>query len=100
MKTIAKLLAVIGLSLAVATPAMAWGDREQGIVAGAAGLWAIQQLSRAGQPQVVYQGAPVYQAPPPVYYPQPSYTYRPMYRAVDVFDSGCQCYRTVMVQIN
>ena len=103
MKMLSKMLAVIGLSVAVSTPAMAWGDREQGILAGAAGLWAIQQLNRVGQqPPVVYQGnpAPVYQAPPPVYYPQPSYTYRPMYRAVDVFDSGCQCYRTVMVQIN
>lgn len=102
MKLFTKVVAAAVLAASVSTPAFAWGDREQGILAGAAGLWAIQQLNRAGQPQVVYQGspAPVYQTAPPVYFPQPSYTYRPMYKAVDVFIPECNCTRTVMVQVN
>lgn len=35
--------------------AMAWGEREQGILAGAAGLWVFQQLNKSGQPS----GTPV-----------------------------------------
>lgn len=98
-----KLIAVSLLAAAVSTPAFAWGDREQGILAGAAGLWAIQQLNRAGQ------HPPVYQVPQPVYQ-QPhmhipgvvhrDFIHRPMYKAVDIFIPECNCTRTVMVQIN
>ena len=97
-----KLIAVTLLAATVSAPALAWGDREQGILAGAAGLWAIQQLNKAGQqpvyqaPQPVYQQAPVY-VPVPVYR---DYIHRPMYKAVDVYIPECNCTRTVMVQIN
>ena len=67
-----KIIASLLISSTIATPAMAWGDREQGILTGVAGLWVVQQLHRAGQqqqqpvyvhqqPQVVY--VPVVQAP-------------------------------------
>lgn len=63
-----KVIAGLLVSMMVSTSAMAWGEREQGILAGVAGLWIFQQLDKAGQPQqppvVVYQQAPVYQAPP------------------------------------
>ena len=68
-----KVLASLLIASTIATPAMAWGEREQGILTGVAGLWVVQQLHRAGQqqqpqpvivqqqPQVVY--VPVVQAP-------------------------------------
>lgn len=91
---------IVGTSL-FASNAFAWGDREQGILAGAAGLWVIQQLNK---PNVQSAPAPVYTDPryPGTVFqgPAPSYTYRPMYRAVDVFIPECNCYRTVMVQVN
>jgi hypothetical protein len=71
MKKVIVTLAVIG-SL-ISTSAMAWGDREQGILTGVAGLWIYQQLDRAGrQPQPVYvQPQPVYVQQQPVYVLQP-----------------------------
>jgi len=72
---------VAGLAIALcASSAMAWGEREQGILTGVAGLWAFQQLDRAGrQPQPVYvQPQPVYVQPQPVYVqPQPHYSLTP-----------------------
>lgn len=57
-------------TLVASTSALAWGDREQGIVQGAAGLWIAQQLYKAGnQPQVVVQQ--------PIYQPQPQVVYQP-----------------------
>lgn len=53
MKT--KLLAIALIGTFISAPAMAWGEREQGILAGAAGLWLIQRLN---QPPVVVQQAP------------------------------------------
>jgi hypothetical protein len=50
-----KLLAVL-VAVSVASPAFAWGDREQGILTGVAGLWIFQQLNK---PPVVVQQAPV-----------------------------------------
>ena len=44
------------------------GQREQGALAGVAGLWIFQQLSK---PQVVVQQPPVVYAPPQVVYTQP-----------------------------
>jgi hypothetical protein len=58
MKT--KLLAVALIGSLLSAPAMAWGDREQGILAGAAGLWLIQRLN---QPPVVVQQAPQFPVP-------------------------------------
>ena len=52
--------------LVFSNSAFAWGDREQGALAGIVGLWAIQQLHRGGQPQVIHQQTPpviVQQAP-------------------------------------
>lgn len=93
-----KLVAVSAiLATLMSSPAMALGDVERGALYGIAGLWTFQQLSRIGQP---------YYGPPPIAsYPTPAapiggYTYRPMYRAVDVFIPECNCYRTIMVQIN
>lgn len=45
MKTIFS-AAVLAVGLSVSATANAWGDREQGALAGAAGLWAIQQLNK------------------------------------------------------
>ncbi|MES2666784.1 MAG: peptidoglycan-binding domain-containing protein [Pseudomonadota bacterium] len=87
--------AVTALSLAVlsASPAQAWGEREQGFVAGVAtsvivGAIAndIRQKNRGRQQQQYYQppryqpqpqyyqGPRHYQQPRPVYAPQPSYS--------------------------
>jgi hypothetical protein len=70
-----KFIVTVIAGLVFSNSAFAWGDREQGALAGIAGLWAIQQLQRGGQPQVVYQQSPpviVQQAPviihqPPIY---------------------------------
>lgn len=58
---------VAGLIVAVsATSAMAWGDREQGALAGIVGTILLQ---KAMQPQPVYQQQPqmVYQQPQQIY---------------------------------
>jgi hypothetical protein len=58
-----KIIAGLLVSFMFTTSAFAWGDREQGMLAGAAGLWVFQQLNKAGQPQgdrvVIQQQAPV-----------------------------------------
>lgn len=68
----------------LAQSANAWGPKEQGVIAGAAGLWAIQQLSKPhyqAVPQPQIQAVPVYVypsqpqvliAPPPPPYVSPS----------------------------
>lgn len=78
-----KILFVFLLST-LAQTANAWGPKEQGVLAGAAGLWAIQQLSKPQyqtSPQPVIQPVPVYVypsqpqmviAPPPPTYSLPS----------------------------
>ena len=67
--------------LAVSTigSAFAWGAREQGALAGIAGVWAYQQLTR---PAVVYQPQPraIYQQQTyPQVYPQQEYRVMPQY---------------------
>lgn len=47
MKT--KLLVVALITILFSSTVMAWGDREQGIISGIAGLWIFQQLSRPNQ---------------------------------------------------
>jgi hypothetical protein len=77
-KYVSALVVALGL---ISTNAHAWGDREQGILAGAAGLWVFQQLNKAGQTQgqpvivqqvppsnVPYVSPPVYTAPKPQQY--------------------------------
>ena len=79
-KVIAGLLVSVGILTSAS--AHAWGPREQGILAGAAGLWTIQQLTRPnaiinvnGNPvnvnPVYVQPAPQVYVSPPVYAPQP-----------------------------
>lgn len=55
-------LIVAALVSSLVSPAFAWGDREQGILTGVAGLWLWQRLN---QPQVIGspQGYPVPQGP-------------------------------------
>lgn len=98
MKTLNKLLAAVGLSFTIAaSPAHAWGAREQAATAGIASVLLYQQIT---QPRVYVQPPPQPVVP---YYPgtvYPDYIYRPMYKAVDVFVPECQCYRTILVQVN
>ena len=63
--------------LVFSNSAFAWGDREQGALAGIVGLWAIQQLHRGGQPQVIYQQTPpvIVQQPPVIVQQSPVYVY-------------------------
>jgi hypothetical protein len=46
-----KIIGSLLISMMFSSSAFAWGDREQGILTGVAGLWAFQQLNKAGQPQ-------------------------------------------------
>jgi hypothetical protein len=75
-----KFIVAVVAGLVFSSSAFAWGPREQGALAGIAGLWAFQQLQRAGQPQVIYQQTPpvimqqppvIMQQPPVIYAPQP-----------------------------
>lgn len=78
MNTIRHLVTTAVLTL-VAGSAQAWGEREQGFVAGIAGAWLFNQLSRPDpQPPWVVPPAPAV-TPAPVYvYPEPPvYVYRP-----------------------
>jgi hypothetical protein len=63
---------VVLMSALVSTNALAWGDREQGILAGMAALWAFQKLNQAdaAPPQ------PVYVRPQPVYVDRPVVEYQ------------------------
>lgn len=59
MKKVIASALVLGL---LSSPALAWGDREQGILTGIAGLWVFQQLDKSGKPQndpVIVQQPPV-----------------------------------------
>ncbi len=67
--------ALLLITFFVSTQVNAWGAREQGILAGASGLWIIQQLTKPSVqqapqpayilPQPTVQPAPVYIQPPP-----------------------------------
>ena len=48
-----KIIATAILALAASTPAWAWGDREQGLVAGIVGTIIVQEITRTQQPQVM-----------------------------------------------
>ena len=67
----AALLATIGFS----NPALAWGEREQGALAGIVGTLLFQHIQRDGghrQPDPV-----IVQQPPIIYQPQPQVIYAP-----------------------
>ena len=103
MNRFAKLIAVAAIAASVATPALAWGEREQGALAGIVGTLILQNAMRNAQPYPTPYPAPVYVPPPvvhvpaPVYIPQPQY--RPMWRRVDVYIPECNCVRTIDVQV-
>ena len=71
-----KFIVALMIGMLVSTSAFAWGPREQGILTGAAAVWVIQQLNKAGQPHghgqphgdhVIIQHPPVVvQQQPPV----------------------------------
>lgn len=60
----------------IASQSHAWGPREQGILAGVAGVWAIQQLAKPAQAQPTYSMPPV-MMPQQVIQPVPVYVYPP-----------------------
>ena len=63
-----KFIAITALAATVATassPAMAWGDREQGILTGIVGTIIFQDIQRNRQ-QVYQQPQVIYQQPAPV----------------------------------
>lgn len=74
-----RILALITAAL-LATPAFAWGDREQGALAGIAATLIFQNLQRDAQT-----------APPPVIYqPQPQIIYQPQSQVI-VQNTGIVC---------
>lgn len=67
---------------AISTPALAWGDREQGVLAGIVGTLILQNIHRDSQrtipnPQPVYVPGPVIVQQPPVVVHQPPVVYAP-----------------------
>ena len=95
-ETIMKKL-VLAAALIASTPAFAWGEREQGALAGVAGLWIFQQLSK---PQVVVQQPPVIVQQPPVYsLPRSQHGGTPIYERRTQWDANCNCYIVVYNQI-
>lgn len=112
MKTLSKVLTAAVLSTAIATPALAWGEREQGALAGIVGTLILQQIARDGQaapvpaprPPVVYGGGVyvppvVVHVPPHVHHHPHVHAPRPMWRRVDVYIPECNCVRTIDVQV-
>ena len=72
----AKIITTVALVCATATPAMAWGDREQGALVGIGALLLGQQLINQNQQQYAPQPQYQYQQPQPQYQyqqPQPQY---------------------------
>jgi len=109
-ETIMKKL-VLAAALIASTPAFAWGEREQGALAGVAGLWIFQQLSKpqvvvqqppviVQQPPVIVQQPPVIVQQPPVYsLPRSQHGGTPIYERRTQWDANCNCYIVVYNQI-
>ncbi|NPD14645.1 peptidoglycan-binding protein [Xinfangfangia sp. D13-10-4-6] len=100
------LIAATSLGL-TSMPALAWGKKEQGFVAGVATAVIVDQLIQNGQHrrqhnQPGYYQPPQYVAPPPAYVPPPAPTYRPhrpapqTYNSVHATPAG-QAFRTYSV---
>jgi hypothetical protein len=80
---------VAGLIVAIATSsAFAWGEREQGALAGIVGTLMYQ---RAMQPQQVYQPQVIYQQQPQQVYIQPEYRTLPQYTQQYLPPNGVSC---------
>ena len=80
-----KFIVTVIAGLIFSNSALAWGEREQGALAGIAGLWVIQQLHRGGQPQVIYQQTPPVVVQQPVIVQQPpiySFPFRNYYNCL------------------
>ena len=80
-----KFIVTVIAGLVFSNSALAWGEREQGALAGIAGLWVIQQLHRGGQPQVIYQQTPPVVVQQPVIVQQPpiySFPFRNYYNCL------------------
>ena len=67
---------IFAAALAVAQPALSWGEREQGIVTGIAGTLLLQQL---GQGRVYVEPSQIYYNHSPRYYQEPRYYREPRY---------------------
>jgi hypothetical protein len=63
-------LTALSIAAVPATPALAWGEKEQGFVAGVATAVIVDELLKNRRARM---GAPVYVAPAPVYSPAPVY---------------------------
>ena len=101
-----KLVLSIALAASASTPAFAWGDREQGILAGVIGTMILQNTGVIQRPPVVVQQPPVVvQQPPVVIQQQPVYTLpraqqgTPVYERRTQWDPNCNCYIVVYNQI-
>lgn len=96
---------ILSLTLVIATPAFAWGDREQGAVAGILGTIILQNSGVLSKPQpqqapVIVQ-QPVYINSYPVYnLPRaPYHGATPLYEKRSQWDPNCNCYVVVYNQI-
>lgn len=76
-----KIIIAALITITTTAPALAWGDREQGVLSGIAGYWLYQRLS---QPQIVGQ------VPPPV-------IQQPQQPPVVIFQQNCRNILTVEV---
>ena len=94
-KDMKKLVSGILISAVLTTPAFAWGDREQGILAGAAGLLLLQHIDKSHRVEVSptpsmpqpWNSSPVYVSPPVYATPQPR-QYCESVSVVDQFGSN------------
>lgn len=78
--------AVLAVGLSVSASANAWGDREQGVLAGAAGLWVIQQLQKVDENNQEGQTKQEQPAPTIIYtQPRPQTQYCETATVVDQF---------------
>ena len=82
--TAVALLATIGFS----NPALAWGDREQGALAGIVGTLIFQHVQRDGGHR---QPAPVIVQQPPVIFQQPQVIYAPAPQQVIIQNPAILC---------
>lgn len=92
-----KKFALAVLAASMATPALAWGPREQGALAGIVGTLIFQHIQRdahAGHvphPQPVYVPGPVVVQQPPVVVHQPPVVYAPPPTQVILQNTGIVC---------